>query len=140
MMLVTVSLVLGMVTAVPDSVSMRNSGDSGDSGGSSLVAGWGGDAQFERQVSRVAFGSCNKPSRKQPLWETILATRPEVWLWTGDAVYTNGSDLPDLTAAYALQWENREYSKFLSESKVRVMGAIDDHDYGVNDAVNRTLI
>lgn len=37
-------------------------------------------------LERVAFGSCNDQFEKQPMWDTILARKPQLWLWMGDAV------------------------------------------------------
>eukprot|EP00729_Bicosta_minor_P008535 gene8535-11415_t len=36
----------------------------------------------------VGFGSCSNPKFPQPLWDKVMAWGPpELWLWTGDAVY-----------------------------------------------------
>ena len=37
-------------------------------------------------LQRVAFGSCNDQSFPQPLWPTIAAHKPELWVWMGDNV------------------------------------------------------
>ena len=92
-----------------------------------------GDRIYETIPSRIAFGSCNKPYRAQPLWSALAAVEPEVWAWTGDAVYTNDSTIPALEAAFESQLSNTNYTQFLEATRARVLGAVDDHDYGVND-------
>lgn len=37
---------------------------------------------------RLAFGSCNRVDKPQPLWKIIEALQPSVWMWLGDAVYS----------------------------------------------------
>jgi hypothetical protein len=40
-------------------------------------------------LTSVAFGSCNKQDKEQPLWQQITEKiRPQLWLWAGDAAYT----------------------------------------------------
>ncbi len=34
-------------------------------------------------LERLAFGSCNKHDRPQPLWEPILKFKPDLWIWLG---------------------------------------------------------
>jgi hypothetical protein len=41
---------------------------------------------IQRPLERVAFGSCNDQSFPQPLWPTIAAHEPDLWLWMGDNV------------------------------------------------------
>jgi hypothetical protein len=38
-------------------------------------------------LTRVAFGSCSKQYLEQRLWKKIVQSEPQLWLWTGDAVY-----------------------------------------------------
>eukprot|EP00472_Partenskyella_glossopodia_P014447 CAMPEP_0197515062 /NCGR_PEP_ID=MMETSP1318-20131121/303_1 /TAXON_ID=552666 /ORGANISM="Partenskyella glossopodia, Strain RCC365" /LENGTH=482 /DNA_ID=CAMNT_0043063321 /DNA_START=65 /DNA_END=1516 /DNA_ORIENTATION=- len=92
------------------------------------------DVSYSRMPQKLAFGSCNKPWKNQFLWEQIEAKEPDVFMWTGDAVYTNTSYIEDLWSALNIQLENTLYSHFLSQTRCLVVGAIDDHDYGVNDA------
>jgi len=90
-------------------------------------------------LKSVAFGSCNKPSKPQPLWSSIESLAPDVFVWTGDAFYTNGSELEDLHEAIELQNSRVEYTHFLTHAKLPVIGTIDDHDFGVNDGGKETL-
>lgn len=47
-------------------------------------------AQLERSsepLRRVVLGSCNRQDLPQPLWEPIVALKPDLFVWGGDAVY-----------------------------------------------------
>ncbi|MGB0840409.1 MAG: alkaline phosphatase D family protein [Chitinophagales bacterium] len=82
-------------------------------------------------IQRIAFGSCNKQSAPQPLWQEILAHRPDVWLWTGDNIYGDTEDMNVLRKKYAQQKENGNYQALLRSTPI--FGIWDDHDYGKND-------
>ncbi|ADV50039.1 hypothetical protein Celal_2757 [Cellulophaga algicola DSM 14237] len=79
----------------------------------------------------IAFGSCNKNSIPNLLWDDILNTHPDVWIWGGDNVYADTDNMQKLQEFYEAQ-ENVEGYKKLKE-KVPVIGTWDDHDYGLND-------
>lgn len=38
-------------------------------------------------ITRLAFGSCAKQDQPQPVWDAIVAGRPEVFLFLGDNIY-----------------------------------------------------
>lgn len=79
----------------------------------------------------IAFGSCNKHDLPQPLWGPILQTKPDAWIWLGDAIYGDSEDEAVLREKYAAQDANKGYQKLKDMSAV--IGTWDDHDYGVND-------
>ena len=64
-------------------------------------------------VTRIAFGSCNKPELPQPLWPAITAFKPDVFVWLGDVVYADTyivfpwnrvpSPVSSMTNTYAMQ-------------------------------------
>ncbi|MCH7412304.1 hypothetical protein MM213_02315 [Belliella sp. R4-6] len=37
-------------------------------------------SSFAQQISKIAFGSCNKHDLLQPLWEPISSDNPDVFL------------------------------------------------------------
>ena len=41
----------------------------------------------EAVLTRIAFGSCADEEKPQPIWDAVLAYRPELFLFTGDNVY-----------------------------------------------------
>ena len=54
-------------------------------------------------LTRIAFGSCRKQKLPQPVWDAVAATAPELWLWTGDAIYPEWPTTPELLkAAYEI--------------------------------------
>ena len=83
-------------------------------------------------LQRLAFASCSKQHRAQPLWAPLLRHDPQVFLWTGDAVYLNTTAIAALREAYAAQRQHPDYQALL-RSAAHVYGVYDDHDYGIND-------
>ncbi len=79
----------------------------------------------------LAFGSCNKHDKPNRYWDDILAQNPDVWIWGGDNIYADTSDMERLKTLYDKQNEVKEYA--LLKEKVPIIGTWDDHDYGVND-------
>ena len=84
-------------------------------------------------LQRLAFGSCRKQKAPQTIFSSIAARKPEVWLWTGDAVYPRSpTSEEDLRAAYAAVGTSEEERRLLSTVHT-VDGVYDDHDFGEND-------
>ncbi|MEH6770710.1 alkaline phosphatase D family protein [Maribacter arcticus] len=79
----------------------------------------------------LAFGSCNRTDLPNLLWDDILNTKPNLWVWGGDNVYADTDDMEALRAIYTKQNENKEYKKLIK--KIEIIGTWDDHDYGLND-------
>jgi len=79
----------------------------------------------------IAFGSCNKHTIKNKLWDDVMAARPDVWIWGGDIIYADTDEASEIAAMYNIQKEITGY-KALCE-QVEVIGTWDDHDYGLND-------
>jgi len=82
-------------------------------------------------LERLAFGSCNREYKPQPLWKPIRECKPDLWVWLGDIVYGSANDLTDLARRYQAEKNNPEY-KSLREH-CRIVGTWDDNDYGVSD-------
>ena len=92
-------------------------------------------------MTSFLFGSCNKQYRPQDHWERILSAmrleggaqqHPELWIWTGDAVYAKNQTLAGLQAAYQNLSRNVLYQRF--SRQLFIDGIWDDHDLGINDA------
>ncbi len=79
----------------------------------------------------IAFGSCNKASLPNLLWDDILNTNPDVWIWGGDNIYADTDDMQKLKTMYDEQKAIPGYKKL--RTTVAVIGTWDDHDYGLND-------
>lgn len=82
-------------------------------------------------VSRIAFGSCNKYDLPQPLWQPIVNTKPDLWIWLGDIVYASNTDISTMQRMYEKQKANPGYRLLLQTATV--IGVWDDHDYGKNN-------
>lgn len=80
----------------------------------------------------LAFGSCNKHDEPNNLWDDILVSNPDVWIWGGDIVYSDTYNMKKLRRLYNKQNSVAGYAAL--KSKVPVIGTWDDHDYGVNDS------
>lgn len=78
----------------------------------------------------IGFGSCNKITMPQ-LWAEVNANNPNLWVWLGDIIYADTSDMKALAAHYKRLKTNPEYKKMRARSQV--IGVYDDHDYGIND-------
>lgn len=79
----------------------------------------------------IAFGSCNKVTMPQTMWADVAANNPNLWVWLGDIIYADTSDMRALAAHYKRLKTNPEYKKL--RAKAQIIGVYDDHDYGIND-------
>ena len=102
--------------------------------GATLAAIHPASGANDTPLTRIAFGSCAHQEKPQPLWEAVLAYRPELFVFAGDNVYGDDSspDLAKLKAAYA-KAATIEGQVELRRS-ARVLATWDDHDYGANDS------
>jgi alkaline phosphatase D len=80
----------------------------------------------------IAFGSCIDQTKPQPVWEPILAGRPDLFIFGGDNVYCELPYSPArLKRAYAQAAESEGMSRL--RRTVPHMAIWDDHDMGLND-------
>jgi len=93
------------------------------------VPGYQDDLQ---RLEVIAFGSCNRHDQPQPLWDDIMAQKPDLWIWLGDNIYGDTRDMAFLKSKYDAQQARPEYRALLAQCPV--IGIWDDHDYGANDA------
>src|SRR5690349_16464987 len=90
----------------------------------------------QKNVYTIAFGSCNRESRPQPLWEEVEKDKPDLWIWLGDNIYGDSNDTTVLRAKYNMQLNQPGYKSLVS--KTPIIGTWDDHDFGKNDG-NKTF-
>ena len=83
-------------------------------------------------TTRVAFGSCARQERPQPIWDAIGARDPDLFVFLGDNVYGNTRDMTVLRDQYASLAAKPEFRWF--RRRVPVFATWDDHDYGENNA------
>jgi len=81
---------------------------------------------------RIAFGSCAREDKPQPIWEAVLASAPDLFIFLGDNIYGDTRDAAILRTKYA-QLAAQPGFRRLCE-RVPILAIWDDHDYGENDA------
>ena len=81
-------------------------------------------------VSRIAFGSCLKQNRPQPIWDAVLAARPDVFVFLGDNVYADTSDIDELKSCYDRLAAQPGFQAL--REACSVLATWDDHDYCKN--------
>ncbi len=89
-------------------------------------------AGAEEPLSRIAFGSCIRQNRPQPIWSAVAEASPQTLLLLGDNVYAD-------TRNMRVMWDKyRELDSVPGfrdlRARVPLQGIWDDHDYGENDA------
>jgi alkaline phosphatase D len=84
-----------------------------------------------KPLTRVAFGSCAHQDRPQPIWETIVKSKPDLFLFIGDTIYADTEDIKEMRRLYAQMAARPGWKKLLATCPV--LATWDDHDYGGND-------
>jgi len=87
---------------------------------------------LKKELSTIAFGSCNDQNKSQNMWQYIIANQPDMWIWLGDNIYGDTEDMSVMAQKYHLQKSNKDYQKL--RALCPILGIWDDHDYGENDA------
>ncbi|MEZ5942443.1 MAG: alkaline phosphatase D family protein [Planctomycetaceae bacterium] len=82
-------------------------------------------------LSRIAFGSCAKQDQPQPIWDSVIATQPEIFLFIGDNIYGDSEDMNVLKQKWAQLGAQPGYQHLKQQCPVYAVW--DDHDYGLND-------
>ena len=90
------------------------------------------------RIERIAFGSCAKQWQHQSIWDTVIAAKPDLFIFLGDAIYadTDGTTAWDVTERQ-LQGEWNRLADKLEFQKARAMISFiatwDNHDYGTHN-------
>ena len=82
--------------------------------------------------TRLLFGSCARQDRPLPIFAAILAQKPDLFVFLGDNIYADTSDMQEMRAKYALLQADAGFTQL--RQNVPVFATWDDHDYGLNDA------
>ncbi len=80
----------------------------------------------------IAFGSCNRQWDEGKHWAAISALDPQLWIWLGDNIYSDGISKDLRQLSYNMVTYNQHYIPF--KLKTPIIGTWDDHDFGLNDA------
>ena len=86
----------------------------------------------QQPIETIAFGSCLKQTRPQPIWGSVLQKKPDIFVLLGDNIYGDTRDMEKLES----KWN--DFSLISGFKKLRqnsrLLAVWDDHDYGENDA------
>eukprot|EP00347_Sterkiella_histriomuscorum_P018200 403346407 len=97
----------------------------------------------EQGEVKLAFGSCYGIfDYKGDIFKTIVQNDPSLWIWLGDAAYTdqvrkagftsdNSMPMDYIKHRFQQTLDDKHYQKLKETSQV--IGVWDDHDYGCND-------
>lgn len=99
-----------------------------------FASGPAGAAEPPPPLTRIGFGSCADQREPQPIWDAVLAYKPELFLFAGDNVYGDApgsTDLKALRAAYAQAGVIAGFQRLRRD--VPHLATWDDHDFGRND-------
>ncbi len=88
--------------------------------------------QTTQPVSRIAFGSCCRQDKPQPIWDAIVAAKPQLFIFLGDNVYGDTEDMTVMRGKYALLAAQPGFQKL--REAATILATWDDHDMGKNDA------
>jgi alkaline phosphatase D len=89
------------------------------------------DAGDKLILSRIAFGSCARQDKLQPIWDAVVATKPDVYLALGDNIYGDTKDMEVMKKKYDLLGAVPGWKTL--KATCPILATWDDHDYGVND-------
>jgi alkaline phosphatase D len=86
-------------------------------------------------ITRIAFGSCAKQWEPQPIWKTVAAAKPDLFLFVGDAIYGDWhGDQPFIPTETSLRadWDKLASKPefVLVRRQMPFMAIWDNHDYG----------
>lgn len=86
--------------------------------------------QQQKPISRILFGSCIKQENPVPIFNSVIASKPDLFIFTGDNIYGDTTDMAVLQKKYA-KLQRSGLTKL--QQTCEVLATWDDHDYGVND-------
>ena len=91
------------------------------------------------ETTRIAFGSCAKQWQAQPIWDSVIESKAELWISLGDAIYadTDGKTAWTITEGQLRGEWNRladkpEFQR--ARAAMPFMATWDNHDYGSHAA------
>lgn len=86
----------------------------------------------QKVLTRIAFGSCAMQSKDQPIWDTIIAAKPDLYIGLGDNIYGDTRDSKVRAEKYAMLAAKPGFRKL--RDSVPMYAIWDDHDFGEDDA------
>jgi alkaline phosphatase D len=92
----------------------------------------GCSAPSDGSLTRIAFGSCAHQDKPQPIWDVLIAARPDLYIALGDNIYADTKDMEVMKAKYAKLAAVPGWQRL--RAACPILSTWDDHDYGWNDA------
>ena len=89
-------------------------------------------ADLQHLPSKIAFGSCSNQNKPQPILNTVVSQKPDLFIYLGDNIYGDTKDMNVLTQKYKQLSNKKEFQNL--RANTAVLSTWDDHDYGWNDA------
>ena len=86
----------------------------------------------DKPITSIAFGSCLKETRPQPVWQSVIDLKPDIFVLLGDNIYGDTRDMTKLKEKWNKFNSIKGFQKL--RSSCRLLAVWDDHDYGENDA------
>jgi alkaline phosphatase D len=83
-------------------------------------------------ISRIAFGSCSKQNKEQPILYEVVSKKPDLFIYLGDNIYGDTKDMRVLKEKYGILSCKPEFKKLINSCKV--LATWDDHDFGQDDS------
>ena len=83
-------------------------------------------------LTRIAFGSCAKQMKPQPIWKRVVDWNPELFVFLGDNVYADTFDMGEMQEAYDMLAAKSGFKNLRAHCPT--IAIWDDHDYGADDA------
>lgn len=83
-------------------------------------------------TTRIAFGSCCREQKSAPIFASIAKTKPSMFVFLGDNIYGDSTNMSVLRNKYATLGKKRSYQSL--ERICPILATWDDHDMGANDA------
>ena len=84
------------------------------------------------QTYVVGLGSCSHQEKPQPILNTVLLRRPNVFIYLGDNIYGDTENMAALERKYQQLAANPRFQAL--RAAIPLLATWDDHDYGANDA------
>ena len=82
-------------------------------------------------LTRIAFGSCARQDKPQPIWDAVVALKPDLYLSLGDTIYGDTTDMAVMKKKYDQLAAIPGWQRL--KAACPMLATWDDHDYGVND-------
>lgn len=87
---------------------------------------------LDKSLTRIAFGACADQAKEQPIWEAVLASNPDLFVFLGDNIYADTRDMNVVRAKYAMLAAKPGFQRL--KASVPLIAIWDDHDFGEDDA------